>query len=92
MREDIVKDRLIKNLTKRSKQEHASFTSSEQFYETPTTPADVQEIADDSESHYDDSHDDPQHDALQHQHDDPQQEASSAGASSQKGAGHQESQ
>ncbi|KAF0460278.1 hypothetical protein F8M41_000633 [Gigaspora margarita] len=79
-------------MTKRSKRDHASFTSSEQFHEISTTPADVQEIANDSESHHDDSHDDPQHDNPQHQHNDPQQEASSAGASSQKGAGHQESQ
>ncbi|CAG8840864.1 6997_t:CDS:1, partial [Gigaspora margarita] len=57
--------------TKRSKQDHTSFTSPKQFHETPTTLVDVQEIADDSESYHDDSHDDPQHDDPQHQHDNP---------------------
>ncbi|RIB14002.1 hypothetical protein C2G38_2196324 [Gigaspora rosea] len=46
-------------MTKRSKRDHASFTSSEQFHEISTTLANVQEIADDSKNHHDDSHNDP---------------------------------
>ena len=62
--------------SKRSKHDHASSKSPVQTSETTTE--EVHEIQDDFE------------DSLQH--DNPQQETSSAAASSRKGAGHQESQ
>ncbi|RIB04374.1 hypothetical protein C2G38_2222564 [Gigaspora rosea] len=104
IRKDIVKDRLIKNLYKLQKGE--KFLPQASDIETSNKEV-IEEVRESKKKrrksqpskmkkllkiicHF--SIDVPPYDDLQHYHDDPQQETSSASASFQKGAGHQESQ